>query len=309
MELRALRPEELDSWIDFTTRNSGRSGAEVARLWQDDPGRFLEGIRVAVDGTRIVSSLRIYRRELYLGGLALPVGGIGSVCTAEGYRGQGLAGQLLEGAVRLMAQWSIPASLLYASQPTLFARHGWCPVPVDLGISEVAVTEGHYHMVTPNPRDAVEARPIKQLYTGWAPYFNGPTVRNNLPYWTGWLAGRWKRALTARRDGRPVGYLAADWTGPAELCVEDFAAQPEEVGALFPALVGALAAERNLPSVRVTYPLALQPGLALVGRQRETRPMYRVTQASQLPPKAAQALDRMLRGETADHLTWPSDFF
>lgn len=309
MEVRALRPEELESWFDFVSGTFGQSREYFVRHWEGDPDRSIDSIRVAVDGGRILSTLRIFRRQVYLGGHQVAVGGIGEVCTDPACRGQGLSGQLLAESIQLMARWSIPVSVLFASLHGHYGRFGWRLVPVDLGVSVVAAGAGPYEFSVPNPRDPAEARPLKQLYKAFAPQFQGTTVRDSLAYWTHWIPGEWKRALTARRRGRLTGYLAANWTGPGTLYVEDFAALPAEVGEVFSALVGALADERGLRSVRVTYPLALQPGLELVGREANDGPMYRVIQPSLLPLKAAEALDRLLRGERAGHLIFQSDCF
>ena len=102
-----------------------------ANHWEDDPARDLEGVLVAVvlpskeglynessssdedqsailnlraDGTRdmmplatppepgrIVASVRLFNRELFVHGRTVQCGGIGEVCTLEGFRGRGLA--------------------------------------------------------------------------------------------------------------------------------------------------------------------------------------------------------------------------
>lgn len=310
IEVRALRHEELRYWFDFAARASGQARSHFVQRWEGDPHPFLEGIRVAADGDRIVSTLRIFDREIHLGGLTVSIGGVGVVCTDEQYRGQGLPEMLLNDAIRFMAQRDMAVSILFDSfyEPYL---HGWKPVAMAMGLSHLMVNAdgGPYQSTAANPRDPAEARQMQMIYAVAARSLQGSVVRSDLAYWTGWIPNVWKRSLVARRDGRLVGYMAADWLSPDQLRVEDFAALPGEVTPVFEALVRALARERSLEMVRVAYPLALRPDLKVAERPADAVAMYRVIKPPLLPLKSAQVLDRLLQGESADHLIWQTDWF
>jgi hypothetical protein len=86
MELRTLRPEELDAWLDFVHRVFNVPRAYCARHWHNDPWRSCEGIRVAVDRGQILSTVRVFRRRIYLGGVPVTMGGIGEVSTDPAYQ-------------------------------------------------------------------------------------------------------------------------------------------------------------------------------------------------------------------------------
>ncbi|MFZ5815160.1 MAG: GNAT family N-acetyltransferase [Bacillota bacterium] len=309
MEFRALRPHELPSWFDVVARGFGQSRDYFVRHWESDPHALLEGIRVAVEGERIVSTLRVFPRTIFLGGLPVPVGGIGEVCTDEAYRGRGLSGRLLEDAIRFMAGREMVLSVLFAGRHSLYSRFGWKPVPMRMATARLRPEPGPYECAPANPRHPAEARQLQLIHQRFAPQFQGATVRSDLAYWTGWVAGEWKRALIARRDGQVRGYLAANWTGPEELYLEDFAALPGEAEPLLRCAVAALAQERSLREVRLRYPAALAIGLNPEAHDLNQGPMYRVLLPQLLPMAAAQALEQMIRGEIEQHLIWQTDWF
>lgn len=66
----------------------------------------------ADDGNVVRSLLCYYPSTVWLGGAALSVGAIGSVCTDPAFRGQGLASRLLQNAYAKMAEEGIPVSVI-----------------------------------------------------------------------------------------------------------------------------------------------------------------------------------------------------
>jgi len=77
-----------------------------------------------VEGTRSVSQLWIIDRVMRIGSRAVKTGGIGGVGTDREYRMQGLAKQVLEGAVELMKREGYDASFLYGIQD-FYHRFGY----------------------------------------------------------------------------------------------------------------------------------------------------------------------------------------
>ncbi len=302
VEIRSLQPSELDAWFDFIARVFDVDRAYFVRHWQNDPYRRVDAIRVALVDGRVASTLRVFPRRIYLAGQAVSMGGIGEVCTDEAYRGRGLSGLLLQDAIRFMEEEGIALSLLFASYHSHYGKYGWQVVPMPVGITTMGASD-----LETRPADLpADAGQLRALHAAYAPQHDGAIVRDHLDYWTGWVPGEWKRAVTIHQNGRITAYLAVNWTGPTELSVEDFAADDP---AVFPALAGALIRERGLKEATVRFPLAMAPGLPVSEVHRNDGPMYRVNRRDLLTREAADHLDRMLRGEVADHLIFQTDWF
>src|SRR4051812_37611086 len=77
---------------------------------------------------RLVAHLRVYDRRVRAGGVVLRIAGVGNVITAPAYRGQGLAGRLLDAMLAAAHTEGYAYSLLWTHLPSLYARHGWAPL-------------------------------------------------------------------------------------------------------------------------------------------------------------------------------------
>ena len=66
MEFRALRPEELEAWLDHVTSVFTGGRQYFSNHWHNDPWRDAEGIRIAVDNGTIVSTVRVFIRKIFL---------------------------------------------------------------------------------------------------------------------------------------------------------------------------------------------------------------------------------------------------
>jgi len=300
--IRPLMPSELDTWFDFVARVFGVDRSYFVRHWQSDPDRRVDAIRIALVDGQIASTLRIFPRRIYLAGQPVTMGGIGEVCTDPAYRGQGLSGLLLDDAARFMAAEEMAVSLLFASYHSHYGRHGWQVVPMLMGLADLPASDREVYPADP----IADGAQMRRLHGAYASRFGGAIVRESLDYWREWIPGEWKRAVTCRSAHGITAYLAANWTGPAELYIEDFATDDP---ALFPELVGALIRDRGLASATVRFPLAIAPHLPGGRVERNEGPMYRINRPDLLTREAAGHLDRMLRGEVADHLIFQSDWF
>jgi predicted N-acetyltransferase YhbS len=106
-EPRAVRPAELDAVVRLATsifRQAGDTdmGAAFPTFFS---ARNLENLRVICEGGRPVAAAGCVLRDVSLMGTRIRMGLIGSVCTLAEYRGQGLAGRIVEEVIaRVMAQ-------------------------------------------------------------------------------------------------------------------------------------------------------------------------------------------------------------
>ena len=68
MEFRSLQSEEIDAWFDHVASVFTVGRQYFMNHWYNDPWQDLEGIRVAVDDGKIVSTVRVFVRQMYLHG-------------------------------------------------------------------------------------------------------------------------------------------------------------------------------------------------------------------------------------------------
>ncbi|MFD7655467.1 enhanced intracellular survival protein Eis [Actinosynnema sp. NPDC059797] len=95
----------------------GRPGPTGAR-----PG--VRGLAAELDG-RLAGALGITDFHQFWGGAAVPMGGIGGVAVDPYARGRGVAGALLDAALRDLRERGQPLSVLYATVPALYRSRGW----------------------------------------------------------------------------------------------------------------------------------------------------------------------------------------
>jgi predicted GNAT family acetyltransferase len=69
-------------------------------------------VESGVVNEKIAATVRVYRRQMLIGGQSYAIGGIGEVSTKAEYRGRGYAKQILAHAVKWMNEQKIPISAL-----------------------------------------------------------------------------------------------------------------------------------------------------------------------------------------------------
>ncbi len=134
MEIRTLHPDEregllalLDGW-DLGPHWRGRDF--FRRYVEDDASYRDENVWVAVRDGAPVSCVQIFPRLVRVGAGAVPLGGIGSVFTAESARKQGTAGLVLARALEDMRERGMVLSLLFAARIAWYESLGWHRWPV-----------------------------------------------------------------------------------------------------------------------------------------------------------------------------------
>lgn len=224
MEFRTLKPEELDAWAEHCSGVFSNVGHKVDKAYflchyLDDPWRDIDGIFVAEDGGGIVSSVRLFRRSVWLLGAEVPMGGIGEVSTKPEYRGMGLAGELLNMALDRMRRDGMAVSLLFSMHHDFYRRFGWEVLPKRLSRFPAALAlpcEGRALRKDDFPKlMAIEAASAK---TDW-------TVVRSEEYWKSWMSSALTHGAVAVEGGFIVAWLAYD-LGDDEWHVTEFRALP-----------------------------------------------------------------------------------
>jgi hypothetical protein len=124
--IRGLTEQDIQPWAEFCAsvfsyKASPPPPDYFKRHYSNDPDRDASLIRVAVCGTDIVSSCRVFLRTVSTGnGGSIQAGGIGEVCTSDSHRRRGLSKVLLENAICIMNHRKLQLSLLHAA-PAFFS--------------------------------------------------------------------------------------------------------------------------------------------------------------------------------------------
>jgi len=132
MEIRGIRESELTAMIDLQCRVFRPDGHE--RYWQyvrTDPSYRHDQSRVVVVDGQIISTLRVWEREMRIGSIAVPMGGIGGVGTHPDHQGAGYATALMKDTISYMHTVGYDVGVLFSAIPCAFYRKlGWASVPL-----------------------------------------------------------------------------------------------------------------------------------------------------------------------------------
>ncbi|MEI6131365.1 MAG: GNAT family N-acetyltransferase [Bacillota bacterium] len=231
-EYRNLKPNELEAWYDFVSEQFTTTPRQYfANHFQNDPSSTLDGIFVALENNQILSTLRVFGREIYLSGKKIQTGGIGEVCTRTDARGQNLSSSLLDCAIEYMNSNNLTISTLRTGIFDFYRRKGWETTDLAMNISDVNFSNCEF------PANKYKIRPVNwendipkliEIHSKVASKLDGVFVRQNPEYWKQWTkteAGGFP-ILVLNMSDEPVAYLFAKIDGASELKVLEFCALP-----------------------------------------------------------------------------------
>ena len=253
MVTRTLKTPELDAWYALCGTVFPVGSAYFRRHFEMDPWADIDGIFVAEEDGRLVSSVRVFTRRLMLGGRPVLTGGIGEVCTLPEYRGRGLSDRLLKMADDYMDAHGMYLRALYGVLTSHYGRHGFTPVHPHYGRvrAQSLPALGRGQSVRAFERaDLPAAQGLYDLYMGQFPlaFWRGESA-----YWESWVLAEWRDAWVLEEGGRICAYaeVKAQQDG---LLVRDAACVPGEEGALY-ALLGEVARARGAAFVEGPAPV------------------------------------------------------
>jgi GNAT superfamily N-acetyltransferase len=274
---------------------------------------------VALDGSRLASTVQIFTRTIRLRGEEIVLGGIGSVATLPEYRRRGLATALLERAIDEMCARGMALSLLFSDRESFYGGLGWVPLrhPVHVVHPADGVPRAPSHPVRLFREGDLSA--VEQLYDGYMRDLDVCTVRD-AAYWKGQLqhAGNPDETFhVVERDGVVVAYARViELMGMAR--VSEYGRVPDGASELAELLI-AMAPEGRPIFVPACGDAALAAELARRAWQVDDielpGPMWRVLdrpRLARLVEVASEASDeRLLRALVATERSvfWPSDRF
>ena len=132
MEIRGIRESEIEEMIDLQCRVFRPDGHErYSQYVHTDPSYRYNQSRVVVVNGQIVSTLRVWEREMRIGSIAVPMGGIGGVGTHPDHQGAGYATALMKDTIDYMQTVGYDVGVLFSAIPCAFYRKlGWASVPL-----------------------------------------------------------------------------------------------------------------------------------------------------------------------------------
>ena len=132
MEIRGVRESEIAEMIDLQCRVFRPDGHERYRQYvRTDPSYRYDQSRVVVVDGQIISTLRVWEREMRIGSIAVPMGGIGGVGTDPDHQGAGYATALMKDTIAYMRTVGYDVGVLFSAIPCVFYRKlGWASVPL-----------------------------------------------------------------------------------------------------------------------------------------------------------------------------------
>ena len=132
MEIRGIRESELAEMIDLQCQVFRPDGQERYQQYvRTDPSYRYDQSRVVVVNGQIVSTLRVWEREMRIGSVSVPMGGIGGVGTHPDHQGAGYATALMKDTITYMQAVGYDIGVLFSAIPCAFYRKlGWASVPL-----------------------------------------------------------------------------------------------------------------------------------------------------------------------------------
>lgn len=292
MEFRALYSDELEAWLDHVTHVFSGSRQYFSNHWHNDPWRDVEGIRVAVDDGTIVSTVRVFIRQMYFHGEPVSVGGIGEVSTRPEYQKRGLATQLLKDSIQFMENRGIAISMLHGSQ-RIYSVEGWESVPRYYAKKTlIGKVQQEWNVRQTNFQDGNEVKQLASLYDTYSRKFNGTFVRDDIAYWTDWVQTESPSAWIAERDGVIDGYVSVR-RREQQLGVKEFIASEalfahNRAKDFFEVMLSHVIAEMGAEKLEIEYPAPIADGFNAPKVESYGSTMYRVIQPTSLPTEFAR---------------------
>ncbi|MDE0018556.1 MAG: GNAT family N-acetyltransferase [Candidatus Poribacteria bacterium] len=213
MEIRGARESELEQVVELSCVAFNPEGHE--RYWQyikGDSSYRPSQTRVVVVNDRVVSTLRVWERRMWVGASLVTMGGIGGVCTHPNYRSVGYASALMRDTIDYLRTIGCDLGVLFTIIPEAFYRQlGWTSFPlhgfsIACDAAAQAAASSEWQVTDFNPETDLDA--VAELYDIANAQQSG-TIARTRAYWD-MAPCRIRGVLPtviARRDGHISGYL------------------------------------------------------------------------------------------------------
>ena len=206
--VETLDPKDFDEWVEHCAAvfNFNYAAEYFRRHFMADPYRDYKSVFIIKDNNKIVSTVRVFHRQVYLGGKIYKMGGIGEVSTNINYRRLGLSYKLMAAATEYMQENGFYLSMLGTGYYGHYEKHGFkCAnyygktVSADLapGAADIrALNFDNFHEMA-------------ELYDKYCSNSNCCIARTK-EYWQSWCAGEIKNPHGLFIDNKLAGYICFD---------------------------------------------------------------------------------------------------
>ena len=198
-----------------------RANPEALTSYEQEPWYDPAHLLVAVVEDRVVSHLGVRDGLLWCSGIGIPAGLVGTVCTLESCRGQGIGAQLMRASFTRMKNFGLAISCLHTSteREGFYGRLGYKKTIIETPSQVLPLTRLDLNADHPLP-DYVEMRSgtpqdaeaLHAIYQAHYSQLSGAWSRT-LPFWQRRLQQRpklWSQSQAFRVAGgdHPLAYLA-----------------------------------------------------------------------------------------------------
>ena len=136
--------------------------------------------RVLVRDRKILSSVQVFRRTMYVKGKKLTFGGIGNVATLPAQRGKGYAGMVLQNALNYIKGKKLRMALLSTTINGYYEKFGFTTIKRHLVSIDLPEMQKHPEVRAFDQRRDLNA--VMSLYKKYNDKGTGPVVRDS-KYW------------------------------------------------------------------------------------------------------------------------------
>lgn len=318
--MRGLTEEEIQPWADFCAslfsyKANPPPPSYFERHYYNDPQRDASLVRVLFYGDKVVSSCRIFQRQISMDNETfVSAGGIGEVCTHTDHRKRGLSKILLQDAIRIMMSRGMKLSLLHAA-PEFFAVYEksggyacvtseWSVITIDCSKLDTPAHAFEIRLAQ-FPQDTARLQELHNEYSERR--FVGCIVRSK-EYWNTYISKELEGPLwTLVKENEIVAWLSVRERGN-RYQLRDFGCDTSTITA--PEAMSLL-----LSQAVDKEPISLHLPTAVVEEIMETNPVF-VDWTTLVAEddhgwmyKTLQADQKSMSAAAAKHLIWPADSF
>ena len=230
--IETLSPADFDEWVEHCGSVFGISTEYFRRHFVNDPHKDYNSVFIIKsEEGRIISTVRVFHRQVYIGGKIYKMGGIGEVSTNINYRRLGLSYKLLAAATDYMLKNDFALSMLGTGYYSHYEKHGFMKAfsygkdvsdKLEVGRDAIAELRSARAPFSSDirPLSAENFHDMAMLYNKYCVNLNCCIVRTK-EYWQSWCAGEIKNPHGLFRDGKLVGYICFNGNSVTEIVADE----------------------------------------------------------------------------------------
>ena len=216
--VETLSPNDFEQWINHCGGIFPVGPDYFRRHFVCDPNRDYNSVFIIKnDEGKIISTVRVFHRQVYIGGKIYKMGGVGEVSTNENYRRLGLSYKLMEAASNYMKKNDFDLSILGTGYFSHYVKHGFMQVNAYVKTISDNFTSKPADI---RPLTPENFREMSVLYDKYCLNLNCCIVRLK-EYWKSWCAAEIKNPRGLFKDGRLTGYICFNDNNVTEIAADE----------------------------------------------------------------------------------------